>query len=102
MPASTETRGGGVAEASRSVNTTMRRYGPYIDGAERQPASGDYFETQDPYSGESWALVARCTAKDVDDAVAAAKRAFDGWSGLRPSQRGRMLRNFADAIVANA
>src|SRR5690242_11111648 len=102
MPASTDTRSGAVAEASRSDSASMRRYGPYIDGAERQPAGGDYFETQDPYSGESWALIARCTAKDVDEAVAAAKRAFDGWSGLRPSQRGRMLRKFADAIVVNA
>src|SRR5690242_17409962 len=102
MPASTDTRSGAVAEASRSDSATMRRYGPYIDGAERKPAGGDYFETQDPYSGENWALVARCGPKDVDEAVAAAKRAFDGWSGQRPSQRGRMLRKFADAIIANA
>ena len=61
MPASTETRGGALAQTSRPSDATIRRYGPYIDGAERQPASGDYFETQDPYSGESWALVARCT-----------------------------------------
>jgi (Z)-2-((N-methylformamido)methylene)-5-hydroxybutyrolactone dehydrogenase len=46
--------------------------------------------------------VAQCGAADVDLAVAAAKRAFDDWSGLRPSQRGRVLRRFADLIAANA
>jgi aldehyde dehydrogenase (NAD+) len=80
----------------------MRRYGAYIGGTEQAPAGGEYFETEDPFSGKAWALVARCGAADVDSAVAAAKGAFDGWSGLRPSARGRILRTFADLIIANA
>jgi aldehyde dehydrogenase (NAD+) len=88
----------GAAEGSDSLH----RFGPYIDGSERAPEDGDYFETQDPFTGKSWALVGRCTSKDVDAAVAAAKTAFDEWSRLRPSQRGRALRKFADAIIANA
>jgi aldehyde dehydrogenase (NAD+) len=94
---------GAVADAAgASGDDSARRYGPYIDGAERQPASADYFDTHDPYSGRAWAQVARCGPADVDAAVAAAKRAFEQWSKLRPSQRGRILRKFADAIVGNA
>jgi aldehyde dehydrogenase (NAD+) len=102
MPASTETKIAGRAEAGTARAGSLRRYGPYIAGAEREPLSGDYFETQDPYSGKTWALIARCGPADVDDAVAAAKEAFDGWSGLRPSKRGKILRTFADAIIASA
>ena len=80
----------------------MRRYGAYIAGAERAPLGGEYFETEDPYTGKAWALVARCGSADVDAAVGAAKDAFEGWSGMRPSQRGRILRKFADLIIDNA
>ena len=102
MAASTETKIGAPANSDRAGGDLLRRYGPYIDGTEQAPSSGDYFETLDPYTGKSWALVGRCGPPDVEAAVAAAKRAFDGWSRLRPSKRGKILRTFADAIVANA
>lgn len=102
MPASTQTRIGAAAEAGRAGGGSLRRYGPYIDGTEREPSSGDYFDTEDPYTGEVWARIGRCGPADVDAAVAAAKRAFPAWSELRPSRRGKILRTFADAIVANA
>jgi aldehyde dehydrogenase (NAD+) len=86
----------------RASGDSLRRYGAYIDGAERAPASGEYFETEDPYKGDAWALVARCGPADVDAAVAAASQAFEHWSRTRPSHRGRILRKFADAIIANA
>ena len=81
---------------------SMRKYGAFIDGRETAPSSGIYLETVDPYTGRAWAEVARCDSADVDLAVAAAKDAFDEWSGLRPSKRGKLIRQFADAIVANA
>ena len=91
-----------LASADRARGDSLRRYGAYVDGAEQAPAGGEYFETEDPYSGKAWALIARCTSADVDAAVGAAKRAFETWSRLRPSHRGRLLRRFADLIVANA
>jgi aldehyde dehydrogenase (NAD+) len=99
---SVTSQSGAVADAGRTSDDSLRRYGAYIDGAERAPAGGEYFETQDPYSGHTWAMIARCGAPDVDAAVAAATKAFESWSCLRPSQRARVLRKFADAIVANA
>ncbi len=81
----------------------MRNYGAYIGGEERPAASGRCFPTQDPWTGQDWALVAQCDAADVDAAVAAAKAAFEGeWSTWRPSHRGKALRRFADVIAANA
>ena len=102
MPASSGIETGAEAEAGRAAGNALRRYGAYIDGAERAPKTGVYFETQDPFTGRTWALIGRCGPADVDAAVAAAKGAFDSWSALRPSQRGKILRKFADAIVASA
>ena len=48
----------------------------YIDGEWVAPASGDYFETVDPFTAQPWALVPRGTAEDADRAVRAAHRAF--------------------------
>jgi (Z)-2-((N-methylformamido)methylene)-5-hydroxybutyrolactone dehydrogenase len=89
-------------KTSEMQNESLRHYGAHIGGAERPPAGNDYFPTDDPFSGETWAMVARCGPEDVDSAVAAAKGAFGEWSGLRPSQRGRLLRKLADLIIANA
>ena len=53
----------------------MRHYGHYIGGAETPPATGQYFPTENPYSGEAWAMIARGDASDVEAAVSSAKRA---------------------------
>jgi acyl-CoA reductase-like NAD-dependent aldehyde dehydrogenase len=92
-----------TAESNANVSSEpLPRYEAYIDGAARPPDGGEYFATQDPFTGRDWAVIARCGPADVDAAVAAAKLAFDGWSKLRPSQRAKLLRAFADNIVANA
>jgi (Z)-2-((N-methylformamido)methylene)-5-hydroxybutyrolactone dehydrogenase len=89
-------------KSSTMQSESLRHYGAHIGGTERPPAGKDYFPTDDPFNGETWAMVARCGPDDVDAAVAAAKNAFEEWSGLRPSQRGRLLRKLADLIIANA
>jgi aldehyde dehydrogenase (NAD+) len=80
----------------------MRSYGYFVGGEERPSATNRFFGTQDPWTGDDWANVARCDASDVNVAVGAASKAFAEWSGLRPSERGRALRRFADLITANA
>ena len=37
----------------------MKNYRHYINGAYCDPASGDWFDTENPYTGEVWAKVAR-------------------------------------------
>jgi acyl-CoA reductase-like NAD-dependent aldehyde dehydrogenase len=81
----------------------MRRtYDLYIDGQPEKPASGEYFDTDNPYTGEVWASIARGSAADVERAVAAATRALPVWNALKPSDRGRLLLKLADLIDHNA
>jgi aldehyde dehydrogenase (NAD+) len=81
----------------------MRRtYDLYIDGRPEKPASGEYFDTDNPYTGEVWASIARGNATDVERAVAAATRALPVWNALKPADRGRLLLRLAELIEHNA
>ncbi len=58
----------------------ITRYEHYIGGVRVPPAAGAYFPSENPYTGEAWAEIARGDAADVDDAVAAARAALPGWA----------------------
>lgn len=62
------------------------------------------FESLDPYLGETWARVAEATEQDVDDAVGAARHAFDvgPWRTMSGAERGRLMHRLADEIEASA
>lgn len=76
----------------------------FIDGAWRPAVSGATFETVNPASGQVLARISACDTREVDLAVAAAKRAFDDgrWSRLPPGDRKKVLLAFADRLEANA
>ncbi|MEZ5591892.1 MAG: aldehyde dehydrogenase [Gammaproteobacteria bacterium] len=82
----------------------MQRYQLYIDGQWCDPASGDWFESFNPYTGKPWALIPRGNEVDAERAVTAAQRAFSSgdWPKLTASQRGRLLCKLGDLIAANA
>ncbi|MBL28953.1 MAG: carnitine dehydratase [Rhodospirillaceae bacterium] len=82
----------------------MERFPMYIAGEWREAASGEWFETQNPYTGKTWALVARGGEKDADIAVEAAHKAFTtgDWPKLNASQRGALLRKVGDLIAERA
>ena len=67
-------------------------------------ASGQWIESQNPYTGKAWAKIPRATPDDVDRAVRTAHKAFSEgpWATMHPSDRGLMLFKLADAIAANA
>ncbi|NUP02364.1 MAG: aldehyde dehydrogenase family protein [Streptomyces sp.] len=72
----------------------------FIDGRWVDAASGKTFTTPDPATGETLARVAEADAEDVERAVKAARRAFEGpWSRLTPSERGRMIWRIGDLIL---
>jgi aldehyde dehydrogenase (NAD+) len=80
----------------------LRRYqmligGEWIDGSE-------CFESADPSTGRSWALVPQASSEDVDRAVAAARHAFESgpWSTMTASQRGLLLYRVAELCDARA
>ncbi|AJW97899.1 MULTISPECIES: aldehyde dehydrogenase [Burkholderia] len=72
----------------------------FVDGAYRDAASGRRFDCVSPIDGRVLAHIADSGAEDVDAAVAAARRAFDGggWSGLAPRERRTILLRFAAAL----
>jgi (Z)-2-((N-methylformamido)methylene)-5-hydroxybutyrolactone dehydrogenase len=82
----------------------MKKYRMLIGGAETGPASGEWIESFNPYTGKPWALVPRATPDDVNSAVAAAKLAFEKgeWSTLTASARGALLRRFGDLLAIEA
>jgi acyl-CoA reductase-like NAD-dependent aldehyde dehydrogenase len=86
------------------MNTTatpLARYDHYIDGRFEAPASGQYFDTENPFTGKTWAQIARGNADDADRAVLAARRAFDNgpWRRMTATQRGALLRKLGDLIT---
>jgi aldehyde dehydrogenase (NAD+) len=81
---------------------------PYADGSYKQmlvdgrwvhAASGKRFESCNPATGEVLATVAEGDAEDVNRAVAAARKAFEGpWSKFKPYQRQQLLLKLADLV----
>ena len=58
---------GSLAETVRKTAAVPQTYDHFIGGALVGPASGAYFESTDPYTGEVWANVARGTKADIYD-----------------------------------
>jgi len=75
----------------------------FIDGAFHPAQSGATFEVVDPATGAVFAHAAKGEAADIDLAVRAARRAFDGgaWPAMTPAQRARLMIKLADLIEAN-
>ncbi len=70
-----------------------------IDGQWVDAASGKTFETHNPATGELLATVAEGDAEDINRAVAAARRAFEGpWSKVKPYERQALLLKLADLV----
>ena len=75
-----------------------------INGVRRAARSGATFDCISPVDGRVLTQVARCEQADVDDAVAAARAAFEDsrWRGKAPAQRKRIMIAFADQLLKHA
>ncbi len=82
----------------------MKRYAHYINGSFVDSGDGRTFPTDDPFTGEVWAEIARGGAAEMEAAVEAAAAAFESpaWAGITASARGALLRRIGDVIAANA
>lgn len=67
------------------------RLGLYIDGAWREGAEGRTFEVLNPVDDSVIGHVARAEASDLDDALAAADRAFPAWRDTSAFEKARVL-----------
>jgi len=74
----------------------------FINGEFVDPADGGSEEVLNPATGEAIAEAPLSSAEDVDRAVAAARKAFEGWSTATPAERSAALLKIADAIEEHA
>jgi aldehyde dehydrogenase (NAD+) len=74
-----------------------------IDGQHVESVSGRTFNTLNPATEEVIATIAEGNEADVDRAVAAARRAFEGpWSTMRAAERGHILFRLVDLMKRHA
>src|SRR5262245_33140231 len=76
------------APEARDLVQLRDRYGLFVGGEWLAPK--ETYTTIDPSSEESLAEVGQATAEEVDQAVGAARDAFDnGWSEIAPAERAK-------------
>lgn len=81
----------------------LEQFRMLIGGKPVDAVSGKTFQSQNPYTGESWASIPDGAAEDVDAAVAAARAAFDGeWGQMTGFARAACLRRLAELVTENA
>ena len=81
----------------------MQKHQMLIGGQWTDPAGGQWFPSENPFTGQAWAEIPRGNADDVYKAVKAAWEAFRGpWRAMTASARGAVLRKFGDLVAENA
>jgi aminobutyraldehyde dehydrogenase len=79
-----------------TVETDLLIGGRFVEG------EGPEEPVTDPRTGEVFARIKQASAQQVEEAVAAARRAFGLWSRTTPGERSGYLLKIADAIDKNA
>jgi acyl-CoA reductase-like NAD-dependent aldehyde dehydrogenase len=83
--------------------TDLRRFHMLIGGRPADARSGRTFESQNPYTGQAWAVIPDAGPEDVDTAVAAARSALNAtWGTLTGFDRAALLRRLGDLITDHA
>src|SRR5699024_10399683 len=74
--------------------------GLYIDGGYVQAHGGKMFDVLNPATEEVIAQVSEADESDIDNAVQAARKAFDAgeWTKMEPAERSRLIYKFADLL----
>ena len=78
------------------MNTKLLINGKLVSG------KGAAEQVVDPASGKSLATVNEASKAQIDEAVEAARAAFDGWAATAPRDRASLLLKLADRIEADA
>ncbi|WP_273794133.1 aldehyde dehydrogenase family protein [Brucella intermedia] len=72
----------------------------YIDGAWRAPVEAKSIEVINPANEKSYAVISAGSAKDIDLAVAAARKAFPSWSETSAADRIGYIRRLVEIYEA--
>ena len=84
------------------MDLQVARMKNFVGGEFVEAERGAWEHVIDPATGEVIAEVPRCAEEDVDRAVDAASRAFEGWFGTTPAERAGMLYRLADVLQEHA
>jgi 1-pyrroline dehydrogenase len=84
------------------MSATKTEYKAFVGGEWVDSASGETMDVINPATGEVVAAVPRCSAEDVDRAVAAAAKALPEWLDKTPKDRSELLHKLADVLEENA
>jgi len=76
----------------------------FIDGEWRPAENGAVFPHVHPSTNEEVSSIACGSSEDINQAVVAARRAFDGgpWSKLGARERGRFIKKYVDVLYEHA
>ncbi|HWF40958.1 MAG TPA: aldehyde dehydrogenase family protein [Acidothermaceae bacterium] len=87
------------APESRAIVNIASSYGLFIGGEFVEPDDGETFKTINPASEEVLAEISEAGPGDIDRAVAAARKAFDGaWGSMSGKERAKYLFRIARII----
>ena len=76
----------------------MKKIYNFINGELLAPNSGNYLDNVSPVNGQVYSYVPDSDAKDVEEAIQAAKEAFPSWSGLSKQDRYEHLMRLSEGI----
>jgi aldehyde dehydrogenase (NAD+) len=92
-----------LAPETAAAKFLAKPQGLLIDGRRVTSASGRMFRSLNPATEEVIATIAEGNEADVDRAVAAARRAFEGpWRTIRAAERGHILSKWAELLKQHA
>jgi 1-pyrroline dehydrogenase len=84
------------------MSATKTEYKAFVGGEWVDAASGETMEVINPATGDVIAEVPRCSAEDVDRAVAAAAKVLPEWVDKTPKDRSELLHKLADVLEEHA
>ena len=82
-------------------NPELLRTKSYIDGKWVDAPDGAEFAVDNPATGSNIAHVSNLGAKQAEQAIAAASRAFPAWRARTAKERSNILRKWFDLIIAH-
>jgi aldehyde dehydrogenase (NAD+) len=91
------------APQSSDFVEVKEQYNLFIGGKFVKPSKGRYFKSTNPATQEEITEFAEATQKDVDNAVKAARKAYEGeWSRISAKERGKYLYRIARMLQERA
>ena len=91
-----------AAPATAWLDAHARRFGMFIDGEWTAAGEDRLFDSVNPANGKPFAQLTQATETELDAAVAAARRAFAGWSQASGHTRARYMYALARQIQKHA